>query len=45
MSAIKYLLDEHVDPRLKRAWKKNWPDTVVWRGDGAGGGESQVDSN
>jgi hypothetical protein len=31
MSAIKYLLDEHVDPRLKKAIKKISPDTVVWR--------------
>ena len=31
MSEIKYLLDEHVDPRLKRALKKNWSDMVVWR--------------
>jgi hypothetical protein len=36
MSAIKYLLDEHVDPRLKRALKKNWPDMVVWRVGDAG---------
>jgi hypothetical protein len=31
MSVIKYLLDEHVDPRLKRTLKKLSPDTVVWR--------------
>jgi hypothetical protein len=31
MNAIKYLLDEHVDPDLKRALKKGWHDIVVWR--------------
>lgn len=36
MSEIKYPLDEHVDPHLKRALKKNWPDMVVWRVGDAG---------
>ncbi|MCP4399110.1 MAG: hypothetical protein GY801_17650 [bacterium] len=31
MSVIQYLLDEHVDPRLKKAIKAFSPDTVVWR--------------
>lgn len=31
MSAIQYLLDEHVDPGLKRALKRGWRDIVVWR--------------
>jgi hypothetical protein len=30
MSAIKYLLDEHVDPRLRIALKKHSSDIVVW---------------
>lgn len=31
MSEIKYLLDEHVDPRLRKALKQLAPDLVVWR--------------
>jgi hypothetical protein len=31
MSEIRYLLDEHVDPRLRRALKQLAPDLVVWR--------------
>lgn len=31
MSAIRYLLDEHVDPRLKAALKKIAPEIIVWR--------------
>ncbi len=31
MSAIQYLLDEHVDPRLKTALKKIAPEIIVWR--------------
>lgn len=30
MNAIQYLLDEHVDPRLKNALKKNSPEIIVW---------------
>jgi len=31
MSEIKYLLDEHVNPRLRKAIKRSAPDIVVWR--------------
>lgn len=31
MSEIKYLLDEHVNPRLRKALKRSAPDIVVWR--------------
>jgi hypothetical protein len=31
MSEIKYLLDEHVNPRLRKALKRAAPDLVVWR--------------
>jgi hypothetical protein len=31
MSEIKYLLDEHVNPRLRKALKQLAPDIVVWR--------------
>jgi len=31
MSEIKYLLDEHVNPRLRRALKRLSADIVVWR--------------
>jgi Domain of unknown function (DUF5615) len=31
MSEIKYLLDEHVNPRLRKALKRLAPDIVVWR--------------
>src|SRR5262245_34920253 len=31
MSEIKYLLDEHVNPRLRKALKRLSPDIVVWR--------------
>src|SRR5437773_2493588 len=31
MSAIKYLLDEHVDPKLRKALERQSPDIVVWR--------------
>ena len=36
MSTIKYLLDEHVDTRLKKALKKLSSDIVVWRVGDAG---------
>ena len=36
MSTVKYLLDEHVDPHLKRVLKTSWPDMVVWRVGDAG---------
>lgn len=31
MSEIRYLLDEHVNPRLRKALKRLTPDIVVWR--------------
>lgn len=31
MSQIKFLLDEHVNPRLRRAIKQISPEIVVWR--------------
>lgn len=31
MSEIKYLLDEHVNPRLRKALKRSAADMVVWR--------------
>jgi hypothetical protein len=31
MSEIKYLLDEHVNPRMRKALKRLAPDIVVWR--------------
>jgi hypothetical protein len=31
MNVIQYLLDEHVDPRLKKALKKNSPEIIAWR--------------
>ncbi len=31
MSEIKYLLDEHVDPRLRKALKRLASEIVVWR--------------
>ena len=31
MSVFKYLLDEHVDPRLRKALKRRYPEIVVWR--------------
>jgi hypothetical protein len=31
MSEIKYLLDEHINPRLRKALKRLAPDIVVWR--------------
>lgn len=31
MSEIRFLLDEHVNPRLRRAIKRITPDIVVWR--------------
>lgn len=31
MSEIKYLLDEHVNSRLRKALKQLAPDIVVWR--------------
>lgn len=31
MGSIKYLLDEHVDPRLRRAIEQHSPEIVVWR--------------
>lgn len=31
MSEIKYLLDEHVNPRLRKALKRLAPDVVIWR--------------
>lgn len=31
MSARKYLLDEHVSPRLQKALQRHSPDMVVWR--------------
>ncbi|RMI07081.1 MAG: hypothetical protein D6681_07940 [Calditrichaeota bacterium] len=30
MSKIKFLLDEHVNPRLKRAVKKIFPEITIW---------------
>lgn len=30
MSVIKYLLDENVDPDLRVALHRQWPDMVVW---------------
>jgi hypothetical protein len=30
MSAIKYLLDEHVNPRLQKALRRQSPETVAW---------------
>ena len=30
MSALKYLLDEHVDPRLQKALRRQAPELVVW---------------
>ncbi|NJN93203.1 MAG: DUF5615 family PIN-like protein [Anaerolineales bacterium] len=30
MSAIKYLLDENVDPSLRHALHQHWPNMVVW---------------
>jgi hypothetical protein len=30
MSAIKYLLDEHVNPRLQKALRRQSPEMVVW---------------
>ena len=30
MSAIRYLLDEHVNPRLQKALRRQSPETVVW---------------
>lgn len=29
MSDVKYLLDEHVDPRLQRGLVRHWPDLAV----------------
>ena len=29
MNMIKYLLDEHVDPRLQRGLRLHWPDITV----------------
>jgi hypothetical protein len=31
MSEIKYLSDEHINPRLRKALKRSAPDIVVWR--------------
>jgi hypothetical protein len=31
MSEIRYLLDEHVNPRLRKTLKRAAPDLVVWR--------------
>ena len=31
MSARKYLLDEHVSPRLQKALQRHSPEMVVWR--------------
>jgi hypothetical protein len=31
MNRIRYLLDEHVDPRLKKMVKNISPETIVWR--------------
>lgn len=31
MSEIRFLLDEHVDPRLRKATKRIAPEIVVWR--------------
>ncbi|MGH9754337.1 MAG: DUF5615 family PIN-like protein [Blastocatellia bacterium] len=31
MSEIKYLLDEHVNPRLRKALKRSAADMMVWR--------------
>ena len=31
MSDVKYLLDEHVDPRLQRGLVRRWPDVAVLR--------------
>jgi len=31
MSARKYLLDEHVSPRLQKALQRQSPDMVEWR--------------
>ena len=31
MSTIKYILDEHVDPILKRGLKMRQPEMIVWR--------------
>jgi hypothetical protein len=36
MSAIKYLLDENVDPLLRKALKRREPEMVVWRVGDAG---------
>ena len=30
MNRIKYLLDEHVDPRLRRGMKRRRPEIIVW---------------
>jgi hypothetical protein len=30
MRNIKFLLDEHVDPRLQIGMQQRWPDIVVW---------------
>jgi len=30
MNTIQYLLDEHVDPRLRRALQRRAPEMVVW---------------
>lgn len=30
MSAVKYLLDEHVNPRLQKALRRQSPEMVVW---------------
>jgi hypothetical protein len=36
VNTIKYLLDEHVNPRLRKALKSSAPDIVVWRVGNAG---------
>lgn len=30
MSTIKFLLDEHVDPRLRKALKQRYSEIVIW---------------
>mgnify|MGYP001560347457 CR=1 FL=1 len=36
MSALRYLLDEHVDVRLRKAVKQRAPDLVIWHVDDVG---------
>jgi hypothetical protein len=36
VSTIRFLLDEHIDPRFRRALSLKSPDIVVWRSGDAG---------